>query len=171
MTDNITDSIKQYSDRLFSFVHRIIRDREESLDLLQEIYIKVLDRFENIKDKNKLKAYLFRTAYNLSLNFKRDDTRRVNILDSHLDNLIPKATDQPDTIFESIQQKEDIENALENLSEKQKEAVIHRFYGELKISEISKIMKISEGTVKVHLSRGLHNLKNSLYNTIGKERL
>ena len=171
MTDNITYSINKHSDRLFNFVYRILRDREKALDLVQEIYLKVLSKYENINDKNKLKAYLFRTAYNMALNYKRDDAKHKNRLESGFDDLTPSATDLPDMIFESAEQRGRINTAIEKLAEKQKEVVLHRFYNEMKISEIAEIMKISEGTVKVHLARGLQNMKKHLYNTIGKERL
>jgi len=171
MTDNITYSIKEHSDRLFNFVYRILRDREMALDMVQEIYLKVLNKYENINDKNKLKAYLFRTAYNMALNYKRDDAKHKNRLESNFDNIILNVPDAPDIILESTERRERIKAAIEKLAEKQKEVVLHRFYNDMKISEIAEIMKVSEGTVKVHLARGLQNLKKQLYNTIGKERL
>ncbi len=171
MADNITYSIKKHSDMLFNFVYRILRDREKALDLVQEIYFKVLSKYENINDKNRLKAYLFRTAYNMALNYKRDNAKHKNRLESDFDNMILNVPDTPDIILESTERRERINAAIEKLAEKQKEAVLHRFYNEMKISEIARIMKISEGTVKVHLVRGLQNLKKHLYNTIGKERL
>lgn len=171
MTDNITYSIKKHSDKLFNFVYRILRDREKSLDLVQEIYLKVLSKYENINDKNRLKAYLFRTAYNMALNYKRDESKHKNKLESEFDKMTPYVPDSPDIILESTEQRERINTAIEKLAEKQKEVVLYRFYNEMKITEIAKIMKISEGTVKVHLARGLQNMKKHLYNTIGKERL
>jgi len=171
MVDNITYSIKEHSDRLFNFVYRILRDREMALDMVQEIYLKVLNKYENINDKNKLKAYLFRTAYNMALNYKRDDAKHKSKLESDFTDLTPNVPDLPDIILESTERRERIKAAIEKLAEKQKEAVLHRFYNDMKISEIAEIMKVSEGTVKVHLARGLQNLKKQLYNTIGKERL
>ena len=133
--------------------------------------IERLVKYENINDKNRLKAYLFRTAYNMALNYKRDNAKHKNRLESDFDNMTPNVPDTPDIILESTERRERINAAIEKLAEKQKEAVLHRFYNEMKISEIARIMKISEGTVKVHLVRGLQNLKKHLYNTIGKERL
>ncbi len=169
MSENITYSIKNYSDKLFNFVCRIIGDREQALDLVQEIYLKILGKYDNIKDKNKLKAYLFQMAYNMALNYKRDNASHKSKLESDIAIMTQSVPEQPDMIFESSVQRERINIAIEKLADKQKQVVLYRFYSEMKIVDIAEVMNVSEGSVKVHLKRGLQNLKKELYNTVGKE--
>lgn len=162
MDDTVSMIINEFSDRLFKFIIRIVRDRDEALDLTQDTFVNVLRRRGRPNEIIKLKAYLYRTAYNLALNAIRDRQRRIAKSESVKSQMSEKTDQQPDILFESDRNSITIQEALDNLSEKQREAIMLRFYGEMKFSEIAENMSISEGSAKIHVARGLQKLAGQL---------
>ncbi|RKX22414.1 MAG: hypothetical protein DRP35_01975 [Candidatus Zixiibacteriota bacterium] len=152
--------IDDYADSLCGMLNRIYDDIDDAMDTCQDAFIKVIDKF-NVIDKNKIKPYLFQVAFNLALNKKRDKKNRDLLIKENISDVVynPDQNEINQTIL--------LKTELEKLSEKQNEAIVLKFYGGLKAKEIAKIMDISEGSVKTHLSRGLQNLKNNILNRKG----
>ena len=157
----VEETIKSLSPGVFKLVYRIVRDRDEALDLTQEVFVKILGKYARIKELSKLKAYVYKAAYHLALNARRDRQRhragRERIFDeqSHLNGL-----DKNDA--ERDVRRRLVNDALEDLPARQRETLDLRFFGGLTISETARVMGISEGSVKVHLARGLQNLRTRL---------
>ncbi|MCX7917188.1 MAG: sigma-70 family RNA polymerase sigma factor, partial [bacterium] len=68
--------------------------------------------------------------------------------------------------FENNEIKRKIKLALEKLSPMQRKVIELKFFDGLKIKEISEITNCKEGTVKVHIFRGVHFLKEKLKNEL-----
>lgn len=162
MDDIVSSIVNDFSDRLFTFINRIVRDRDEALDLTQDTFVNVLRRPGRPQEIAKLKAYLYKTAYNLALNAIRDRQRRIAKSESVKNHMFEKTAQQPDELFESDRSSMIIQEALDNLSSKQREAVMLRFYGDMKFSEIAENMSITEGSAKIHVARGLQKLAGQL---------
>lgn len=163
MTETISRTVQELSDKVFHLINRIVRDREHAMDLTQDVFVKILREPDRIRDMSKLKPYIFRSAYNMALNFKRDLSRRQAKVELFKEELHPANPAQPDQLVESAETSAHLNDALDSLAPKQKSALALRFFGELTIAEIAVAMEISDGTVKVHISRGLQNLRKRFY--------
>jgi RNA polymerase sigma factor (sigma-70 family) len=141
------------------------------MDLTQNVFVKVLQEPLRIKDSSKLKPYIFRSAHNTALNFKRDIARRKAKVELYKEELAPASPVQPDQLLESSENSARLNDALSSLAPRQREALALRFFSELTTAEIAAAMAISEGSVKVHISRGLRNLKKQLHSAQAKEKL
>jgi len=161
VTDIISSAVRDLGNRVFALIVRIVADREEARDLTQEVFVRTLGTHERLRDRAKLTPFILRSAVNAALNAKRDRNRRQEIHDQ-LRQATPAAGDTPDIALETAQIRTMLDRALGSLAEKQKQALTLRFYGKLSIAEIAAVMKISQGSVKVHLARGLQNLKAQL---------
>lgn len=169
MTEIISSIVHELSDKVFHLINRIVRDREHAMDLTQDVFVKILREPDRIRDRDKLKPYVFRAAYNIALNFKRDNSRRQAKVEIFKDDLRPANPAQPDQLVESAEISAYLNDALDLLAPKQKKAIALRFFAELTITEIAVAMEISDGTVKVHIARGLQNLRKRFYSESEKE--
>ncbi len=167
MTDFITDTIRELSGPVFRLIRRIVGDREEARDLTQDLFVRLLRRPGPIKGETK--PYVMRAALNTALNARRDRKRSAEAIDR-----LRQASEEPaptsiDPIQDVDRSRARVAGAVEQLSEKQREAVTLRFYGELTLAQIAAAMNISEGSVRVHLARGLQNLRTILDPILDKE--
>jgi RNA polymerase sigma-70 factor (ECF subfamily) len=163
VTDIVSKTVQEISDGVFCLINRIVGDREHAMDLTQNVFVKVLQEPLNIKDSSKLKPYIFRSAYNTALNFKRDFSRRKAKVELYKEYLTPAGPAQPDRLLEASENSARVNDALSSLAPRQREALALRFFSELTTAEIAAAMAISEGSVKVHIVRGLRNLKKQLH--------
>ena len=72
MTELITETIHRHSDAMFRLIVKIVGDRDDAKDILQEVFVKSLSGLKNLRDKSKLKSYLYAAAYRAAINARRD---------------------------------------------------------------------------------------------------
>jgi RNA polymerase sigma factor (sigma-70 family) len=155
----IHQAIQTYADALFRLILRIVGDSEEARDLTQDVFVKVLCDPSRLREPQKVKSYLFTTAYHLALNSQRNTMRRrQKLLDL-----------QPPSAIESAEMAILVDDAMKKLSGKQRQVLTLRFYGDMTLGEIADAMNISVGSVKVHIARGLIHLKSWLQLKTAKE--
>ena len=150
---------ENYSEMVFRLVLRIVPNREESLDLTQEIFVKILEKPAFLSNANNTKGYILKSAYNLALNHKRNQRMR-RIIEHNPNNIERPHVPSPEDELAKAEQAQTVERFLTALSPQQREAVLCRFYGEMKLSEIAVELNINEATVRNHLKRALHKLRN-----------
>lgn len=63
--------VKQYSEKLYWKVRRIVLSHEDANDVLQNVFIKVWSNLQNFQGKSSLSTWLYRIAINESLDFLR----------------------------------------------------------------------------------------------------
>lgn len=167
MTNSFVDNIDRLTEKLYRFIYRITGNHEDSLDMVQETFIKTFQTWK--RDGIRLRdGYFYKTAYTLALNEKRNrqlHTEKENIISDQQTSL---TGEDPVDTFEKTETSKQVIHALNKLSEKQKEVVMYRFFLDFTIVEIASTLSISDGSVKVHLARGLQKLKKILVN---KERI
>ena len=66
----------------------------------------------------------------------------------------------PEDALCKTEQSQRVRRYLDSLSPQQREAVLCRFYGEMKLDEIARELGINEATVRIHLKRAFQKLKN-----------
>lgn len=70
--------VRAHQDRIFSFCARMLSDREEALDVSQEVFISAYRNLENFREEAQLSTWLFRIAANRCLNRIRQRTARAS---------------------------------------------------------------------------------------------
>ena len=71
----------------------------------------------------------------------------------------PRSTN-PEEELSRTEQAHAVRKCLDSLSPQQREVVLCRFYGEMKLGEIAGELRINEATVRIHLKRALYKLKD-----------
>jgi RNA polymerase sigma-19 factor, ECF subfamily len=144
--------------QIFHFLLRYTFDKDSAKDLLQETYIKFWNAREGVNPFGEPKAYLFKIASNLALNFVERNKKAPSIDDPSFTEFNALITDDLDYSFIM----DDFKKALFNLSERCRVVFILRRYHDLKNAEIAEMLDISNQTVKNHMTKALTDLRKSL---------
>lgn len=147
--------------RLVLSAMHYINDYATAEDIVQDVFVKVWQNFDELKQIEDLKAYLFKAVKNSSLNYLRHIKVKQKIIVSSedLQSSFEKSTDEYQIDEETINK---IHNAVNNLPVLWKEAFILSKYDHLKYYEIAQEMNISQKTVEKYLSKSLQFLRNEL---------
>lgn len=143
-----------FSDELFRFCLAKTRNRDESLDITQEVFIKTWDYLRQGKKIDMARGFLYKTARNLIIDRSRKKTSMS--LDSLIDdkNISPEAMIDHEHYGEILDQKFAL-TQLEQLPEHHYEILVLRYIQELTLAEIAQFYKESENTVSVRIHRAI----------------
>ena len=155
----IEELIKTYQTSLFSASFAILKNTEDANDVVQETFIAYYKLKKEYESEAHLKAWLLRVTVNKSRDLRRTywfrNRQDLNWEDLNLteaDTLIKDENDKAKELYRSIM------NLPETLR-----VVIHLYYYEdLSVKEIATILKVTEASVKMRLSRARKQLKNTL---------
>jgi len=153
--------VNLYKQRIFNLVLKMVRNREDAMDLAQEAFVKAYHSLKDFREEASFSTWLYRIAVNLCLNFTQRDRFRSFILLEDLTQPV-LSSDSPLKDLEQKELDKAIDQAVLNLPSKQRTVFILRHYQELPHSEIAKILDKSEGTIKANYFQAIKKLKKSL---------
>ncbi len=163
--------VDKYKQPVMSLVCRMIRDPAEAEDLAQNVFVQVHKSAHRYQASARFSTWLFTIARNLSLNEIR---RRSRHPADSLETAFPESEDQPSRQLpdaqavepaESMLQSElgqKIEQALAELPEAQRTAIVLCRRDELSYEDIAKVMGCSLSATKSLIHRGRETLKQKL---------
>jgi len=152
--------IDRYQKKLERYVFYLIGDKNETLDLVQEVFIKVYINLNGFDVKKKFSSWIFRIAHNLTVNYLKKKKTFLNL------NEKIKISDEKD-IEDDFAKKElekNLKKCLDNLPINYKEIIVLYYFENLSYEEISDALKIPPGTVAIRLSRAKKYLKKLCQN-------
>jgi len=160
--------VMKYKETVSNIAYRYIRDKYETEDVVQEIFIQVYKSLRNFKEKSTFFTWLYSVAINVCRYYKRTYNRVESIvpLNTYLD--IPDIRLTPLQILENKEIVERVNMAIDKLSDELKSVLILKEVEGLSYKDIARILKISVGTVKsrLHNARILVGKEISDYNNI-----
>jgi len=147
----LIEYIKDNQEKLYRIAFSYSKNEEAALDIVQEAITKALKNINKLREESYIKTWFYRILINEALQYIRKNKR---ILTCELEAIENKVDCNAD-IAEGL----DIYKYVQNLNEKLKTVIILRFFEDMKISEIARITKTNESTVKSRLYKGLKELK------------
>lgn len=153
---------RKYYKPIYAFVYRKVGDKETAYDLTQEIFIKMMQRIQTFNRKGKFSSWIFTIAVNHCRDYWRSKEYQTISQQTELLDIEEKKQNNVTYIFERKETREQIRNAINQLPEYQKEALILKYFHQLKIREIAEMTKSSDSTVKSRLKQGIAKLANML---------
>jgi RNA polymerase sigma-70 factor (ECF subfamily) len=146
--------VKQYSERLYWHVRRMVGSHEDADDLLQEIFLKIWTALPSFRGEAQLYTWVWRIATNETLNFLRKEKVRALLRFSSADELAAQRV-AADPYFNGTEAEREMAKAIARLPEKQRQVFIMRWWDELSYEEISAITGTSVGALKAsyHIAR------------------
>jgi len=147
--------VSRWEKRVFNYLLRLVRHREDAMDVSQDVFLKAYQNLPKLDDAAKFAGWLFRIAHNEAFSLLR---RRK-----------PEGELGPETHAASgkgsllpMELSLAVETALGALTEDQREAVLLKVYQGFKFEEMAEILECPVSTVKSRLYTALDLLKVSL---------
>ena len=162
--------ILKHEKIVYNLALRMMNHSEDAKDISQEVFLKEYRSLTNFDERSAFSTWLYRITHNTCIDEMRRRKGKQNYsLEEELENeegsMQRQIADEGDTPEESLlreEQKSELLQALENLSEEHKAAIILRDVKGFSYEEIAEILEVSLGTVKSRISRGRNQLKNEI---------
>ena len=154
----------QYHQKVYRVAYGVVREREEALDIVQEVFIKLYRSIRNFKGKSKFYSYLYRMAMNTAIDHTRKMKKSPAISLNEDGSFEPSdgVEKRPDSLLLDKELEERVKQALEKLPVDQKAAFIFREVEGLSYGEIAEAMGCSIGTVMSRLHYGRKRMQEFL---------
>ncbi|HEX6438344.1 MAG TPA: sigma-70 family RNA polymerase sigma factor [Candidatus Binatia bacterium] len=160
--------VRRYMEKAFRIALDFTRDTEEAKDLSQEAFLRAFSRIKQFDGRSSFYTWFYRLVVNLCLDHTRrkgkivwerleseqDDERQRKELTDHASG--------PDQEAIAGETKRRVDKTLDAMPNKQRTAFILRNHEGLPIADIAKVMKTTEGTVRVYLHRAVAALRQCL---------
>lgn len=143
--------VDSYSDSLYRFILKHIKDEDVAKDIVQDTYEKVWRKVNDIESTNA-KSYMFTAAHHTLVDYTRKAKKQGVFTESIEENL------KHEKHYSDI--KTVLNMALDKLPDIQKSVVLLRDYEGYDYAEIGKITNLTESQVKVYIFRARAALKN-----------
>ena len=153
---------RRLSTSVFRFVCGMVQDEALAHDITQDTFAKLWSIRDRMDDVDSLQAYIFQMARHRVYNHQRDQqVRRDN--EAHLEDAHPDASPpSPDKSLDADMLRSLLERWIDELPDRQREALTLRRQQNLSHDEIAEIMEISPSTVNNHLVRAMKALRGRL---------
>ena len=153
--------IKDYRKQLFTYLLKLCNNRTTAEDLFQDTLIRVWSGLPNYNEQNKFSSWLFSIAHNTAMDSYRRKKVRSRVI--HTDELPESAgkTD-PQQEVEQKETKELLLDAVNTLSDKQKQVFLLRQHGELSFKEIAELTDQPLNTVLSHMHYSVKKIRKIL---------
>jgi len=150
---------------IYSTAYSVTGSRQDAEDVLQTIFVRLLQRELPVEFRKNLKGYLYRAAVNVSLATIRSRKRRkiADDVDS-LEQVADRPASTPDE-----EAKRRLRNAIAELKPQAVEILILRYEHEYSDAEIARMLGKSRGTIAVTLYRARARLKKLLSEPAGEK--
>lgn len=146
--DSFNIIVNKYEYMIFKFIYNMVRNKEASEDITQEVFINVYNKLYLYDSKYKFSNWIFQIARNKTIDYIRKYKRTY---EANIDEIEEYASKDisPEQWTEYMESKKNIENFISTLSEIDREIVILRYSSEgITFSDIAETINMSESAVK-----------------------
>ena len=162
--------MNRYRNPLTNYLYRMLNDYEESVDLVQEAFVRVYFALERYHTDYAFSTYIYRIASNLAISEIRKRKRRklmsltgfFNYEGEEVDFQPPDEKPLPEENLLADEQSEVISRAIAALPEKYRAPIVLRDIEGRTYEEIAEILELGLGTTKSRISRGRKHLREKL---------
>lgn len=172
--------IEEYQGKVINIAYGMLSDTEDAMDASQEVFINVYKSIGNFKENSSLSTWIYRICANVCKDFLRKRMRSaktVSIFSSKDEDSdiieIPDESASPQGRVEEIELRDQIKEAMNELSEEFRTVLVLCDIEGLSYDKIAEILKCPAGTVKSRINRARSALrkkileKRELFNSSG----
>ncbi len=163
----LSQALNELSDRLYGYAMVLSRDRTEAEDLVQETCVRAIQAIENLRPDSNVKSWLFTILRNIWLNRLRRQRGAPKMVELDGDESTAQtavaASKDPHALYVSKMEREQVREAIQQLSDEFREVIVLREYGDLSYQEIASVVGCPAGTVMSRLGRARSKLRSLLF--------
>jgi RNA polymerase sigma-70 factor (sigma-E family) len=147
------------ADEAVRLAYLLTGDRALAEDIVQDAFVRLAGRLVHLRDPGAFGAYLRRTVVNLSNSY----FRRRKVERTYLERTAPPpGSEGPLWSDRPVEDRTDLWRALGRLPQRQRAALVLRFYEDLPERRVAELLNCRPGTVKSLVARGLDTLRNEI---------
>jgi len=158
--------VRRYQERVFSFAFRMLQDFDQADDVAQETFVRAYQKLGRFRGDSTLFTWLYRIAYNLSINCLRKKKLWSFIsgfgagADSPMDEI--PAPRGPEEELNAYELRLQVDAAIGTLPSRQRSIFVLRHFQELSHRQIAGILGCSEGAVRAGYFHAVKKLQAAL---------
>lgn len=166
--DAIGRLVERYSSRLYRYLVRLLNEPAQAEDILQEVWLRVMERLDSYDRRQPFVVWLFAVARHRAIDSLRERTRQTRLLGTQasaqeteegelLDplDLVPAESPSPLDHLAAAELEVRVAAAYRLLPPHYREVLALRFQQELPLDEIGRLLHLPLSTVKTRVQRGL----------------
>jgi RNA polymerase sigma-70 factor (ECF subfamily) len=158
-----------YKDKIFYLAYRMLSNRQEAEDAVQETFMRVFVNLERYDEAQKFSTWIFRIATNLCIDRLRK-RKQTYSLDADLPDgdgndwhaMLEGNEPTPEKQLVVSETREQVREAIDSLPEKYKSVVVLRYLHDMSLQEIGDVLDMPVTTVKTRVHRGREFLRGKL---------
>jgi len=161
----------EYRDKVYRIAYGVVRHREEALDIVQEVFVKLFRTIGHFKGKSSFYTYVYRTAMNTAIDHVRKFKKSTSLsFEDGVERYLPDSPEKrPDQVAMDRELEGKVKGALAKLPDDQRAAIVFREVEGLSYQEMAKAMGCSMGTVMSRLHYGRKKLQQLLRGYVKEE--
>ena len=161
--------VDKYERALYFHILKMIKDKEQVEDLVQETFVKAFDNLNTYSTNYAFSTWLYRIATNHTIDYLRKKKLKtlsidepMKTKDGEMEMQLPDESAGTDRNIIRKQRQKIVQNAIDNLPEKYRKVIQLRHMEEKSYNEIADILDLPLGTVKAHIFRAREMLYKAL---------
>ena len=151
--------VSRWEKRVYTYLVRAVGDREDALDLAQETFLKAYRGLSRLEAVERFPQWLFRIAHNESISMHRRNRMQFDY-DEEPEATAPVMSSR--ALSKGSELRLAVEQALDQLTPEQREAVVLKVYQGFKFDEIAAIVGCPASTIKSRVYSGMEALRAML---------
>ncbi len=148
--------VHRHHGAVFAFLHRLSGSRHTADDLAQECFIRLCTRIHHYRYPEPFTPWLYTVAHNLYRNWRQGAYQRLVVPDAAG---AAEHQSAPIDLMERQTERLSVIAALAQLDELHRSVLVLRYYHDLKVDDVARILGIPAGTVKSRLSTAVKRLR------------
>lgn len=151
--------VREYQERIYWHVRKMVIDHDDTDDLVQEIFVKVWHNLDKFRADSKLYTWIYRIATNECLNFLNKKKKRFFLPIHDLEGeLTEKLISNSEPSGDEVQMK--LQKALLKLPDKQRMVFNMKYFDDMKFNDISEITGTSVGALKASYHHAVKKIED-----------
>jgi RNA polymerase sigma-70 factor (ECF subfamily) len=160
--DQLNELFGRYSKRIYNYFLKSTMERDDSDDLTQELFIRVMKYRKSYKEGQTVQFWIFQIARNML----KDHFRKMKI---HRDQfnpveIMPEVVD--DSMDEAREREKKLYSAMKKLPDDKRELLVLSKFEGLKYEQIAAMRETSVSNIKVQVHRTIKELKDHFFDTV-----
>lgn len=152
--DKMAEFILENKDSYYRLAYSYVRNSEDAMDIVQEAIVRAFSSRKTLKEADYIKSWFYRIVINTALDFLRKNRKYTYLEEEQWEDF----STGPGDPYQDV----DLHQALEKLSPQNRTIIILRFFEDMKLSEIARVLGENENTVKTRLYSTLKKLRLEL---------
>lgn len=159
--------VQRYQNRLYGALVHMLGSTEDARDVAQEAFVLAFQKLTTFRGDAQFYSWLFRIAMNAAVNFRRKNRSLGLSIDASKERTGSEPLDlnrdaRPEQPLELAERQRIVRDALAQMTEEFRDALVLADMEELSYEEISQVLQIPIGTVRSRIHRGRAELRDKL---------